>query len=145
MSAGRKQAASAEAPVMRKWRLERLVLTGHLLLVVGRLAQEGVTQDTGNARVTGVEAAAHPALGVVGQVLGVVHPPRAVVIPKVVERIGGGGPDGEDRPDCRRGCRCRARGDGLRCAHGCFSWLVETPGTRAIKKRPHDRVIRKGA
>ncbi len=35
----------------------------------------------------GVETAANSALGVVGQVLGVVEPPSAVVIPEVVVRV----------------------------------------------------------
>jgi len=30
-------------------------------------------------------------------VLGVVAPPRAIVIPEMVERVGGGGPDGKYR------------------------------------------------
>ena len=95
-SAGRKQAAKAEAPVIRKCRLESSVLTDHLLLKMGEIAQERIPQHAGYTRVAGMEATADPALGVVGQVLGVVDPPGAVIIPEVVERIVGGGPDGED-------------------------------------------------
>ena len=35
----------------------------------------------------GVKAQAYPALGVVGQVFGVVEPPRSVVVPEVVIRV----------------------------------------------------------
>ena len=37
--------------------------------------------------VVGAKAQAHPALSVVGKVLGVVQPPRAVVVPEVVVRV----------------------------------------------------------
>ena len=67
-------------------------------------------------------------------------PPSAVVVPKVMERIAGGGPDGEEGlvDGC---CRC-ALLKCIRCAHvGRDVWVV-TPGTRATKKR---RSVRKGA
>ena len=75
-----------------------------------------------------MKALADPPLGVVGEVLRVVAPPGAVVVPEVVERVVGG-PDGKDR---------LIEG---RCAHVRDVWVV-TPGTQAIKKR---RSVRKGA
>ena len=75
-----------------------------------------------------MKALADSPLGVVGEVLGVMAPPGAVVIPQMVERVVGG-PDGEDR---------LIKG---RCAHVRDVWVV-TPGTQAIKKR---RSVRKGA
>ena len=106
---------------------------GILVFKMSHLAQEAVAQHPGNAGVAGVEALPDPALGVVGQVEGVVAPPGAVVVPEVVERIGGGGPDGEDRllGCCRRlGCCC-ARVGCIRCAHVGVSvgWLKhQEPG-----------------
>ena len=44
-----------------------------------------------------MEAPAHAPLGMVRQMLRVVAPPGAVVVPEMVERVGRG-PDGEDRP-----------------------------------------------
>jgi len=95
---------------------------------MGCLAQKGIPQDPGDPGVTCVKALADPPLGVVGEVLGVVAPPGAVVVPEVVERVVGG-PDGKDR---------LIKG---RCAHVRDVWVV-TPGTQAIKKR---RSVRKGA
>ena len=130
---------------MRKWRRESLLLTGHLLFVVGGLAQETVPQDAGDSRVAGVETSPHTTLCEVGQMLGVVAPPGAVVIPEVVERVLCG-PDGKDwLVDRFEGCCCCAQLKCICCAHvGRDVWVV-TPGTRATKKRPVDRKIRKGA
>ena len=63
---------------------------------MGRLAQKGIPQDPGDPGVICVKALADPPLGVVGEVLGVVAPPCAIVIPQMVERVVGG-PDGKDR------------------------------------------------
>ena len=60
------------------------LLTGHLLLKVSRLAEEAVPQNSSDAEFRGVEALPDTALGVVRQVLGVVHPVGAVVIPEMV-------------------------------------------------------------
>jgi len=98
-----------------------------LVLVVGDLTEEAIPQDTSDAGVVGVEALPDTPLGVVGQVEGVVDPPGTVVVPEVVERIGGGGPDGEDR---LLGCCC-ARVGCIRCAHVGVSvgWLKhQEPG-----------------
>ena len=73
--------AKAEAPVMRKCLRDKLVLTGNLLLVVGGLTKKAVPQDACDTGVCGVEAPTNPTLGVVGQVLGVVDPPSAVIVP----------------------------------------------------------------
>ena len=56
-------------------------LTGHLLFKMGRLAEEGIPQDPGDRRIARVKAPADSSLGVVGEVLGVVDPPGAVVVP----------------------------------------------------------------
>ena len=79
------------------------------------LPQNAVPEDPGDAGVTGVEAPSHATLRVVGQVLGVVAPPGAVVVPEVVERILGG-PDGKDRL-AEGFCRCSPRRGGVRGAH----------------------------
>ena len=60
------------------------MLTGHLLFKMGGLTEEAVAKDAGNARVARVQATADPALGVVGQVLGVVDPVNPIVQPDVM-------------------------------------------------------------
>ena len=52
----------------------------------GEIAEKAVAKDAGDARVAGVEDSPHTALCELGQVLSVVAPPGAVVIPEVVER-----------------------------------------------------------
>jgi len=96
---------------------------GILVLKMGALAQETVPEDPGDPRITCVEASSHAPLGVVEEVLGIMAPPGAVVVPEMVERVAGG-PDGKN---------CS-----IDCAHGCDVWVV-TPGTRAIKKRRSDQ------
>jgi len=54
---------------------------------MGCLAEEGIPKDARDARVAGVEAPTDSPLGVVRQVLGVVAPPGAVVVPKMMERV----------------------------------------------------------
>lgn len=66
------------------------------------LAEEGIPQDSGDRGIARVKALADTPLGVVGEVLCVVAPPGAVVVPEVVERVARG-PDGEDRSVC---CGC---------------------------------------
>jgi hypothetical protein len=56
-----------------------LVLTGNLLFKMGSLTEEAIPQDTCDARIRGVEALSDTALGVVGQVLGVVDPVNPVI------------------------------------------------------------------
>ncbi len=104
------------------------MLTVHLLFKVGRLAEEGIPQDSGDRGIARVKALADTPLGVVGEVLCVVAPPSAIIVPQMVERVVRG-PDGEDRL-----IKCC-------CAHVRDVWVV-TPETRAIKKR---RSVRKGA
>lgn len=72
------------------------LLTGHLLFKVIGLAEEGIPQDPGDRGIARVKALADTPLGVVGEVLCVVAPPGAVIVPEVVEWIVRG-PDGEDR------------------------------------------------
>ena len=88
------------------------MVTAHLLFKVIGLAEEGIPQDSGDRGIARVKALADTPLGVVGEVLCVVAPPGAIIVPEVVERVVRG-PDGEDRliKD-----RC-ARMDGIRCAH----------------------------
>jgi len=71
------------------------MLTGHLLLEVGGVAEQAVPQDPRDAEFVGVETLPDPALGVVGKVLGVVEPPGPVVVPEVVVRVVRGA-DGQD-------------------------------------------------
>ena len=78
-----------------------------------------------------MEISAHPALGEIRQVLGIVAPPGAMIVPEVMERV----VCGSDRKN-RSVDSC--------CAHGRDVWVV-TPGTQTTKKRPVDRMIRKGA
>ena len=78
-----------------------------------------------------MEAPSHATLRVVGQVLGVVAPPGAVVVPEVVERVVGG-PNGKD-PPAEGFCRCPARRGGVRGAHVGVSvgWLKhQEPGQK---------------
>ena len=88
------------------------LLTGYLLFEVIGLAEEGIPQDSGDRGIACVKALADTPLGVVGEVLCVVAPPGAVIVPQVVERVVRG-PDREDRliKD-----RC-APMDSIRCAH----------------------------
>ena len=63
-----------------------------------------------------METATHPAFGMVGKVLCIVNPPGSVVIPQMMERVSGGGSDGENGP---------VDGDG---AHGLFGLEHRKPG-----------------
>ena len=69
---------------------------------MGRLAEQGIPKNAGDRRIARVEALPDTPLGEVRQVLGVMAPPGAVVVPEVVERVACG-PDGEDRSV---GCGC---------------------------------------
>ncbi len=59
-----------------------------------------VPDGTGLLKIWGPQTATHPPFGVIRQVLCVVNPPRAVIVPKVVVRVA-----------------ADANGD-LRCTHG---------------------------
>jgi hypothetical protein len=54
---------------------------------MGRLAEEGIPENTCDRRIARMKAPTDTPLGVVRQVLGVVAPPGAVVVPKMMERI----------------------------------------------------------
>jgi len=102
------------------------LLMADLILVVGGFTEQGIPENSRNARVRGVQAPSNPVLGVVGKVLGVVDPPSPVIIPQMMERVGVG-PDREDglAGVCSGAC----------CfAHVRDVWVV-TSGTRATKKR----------
>jgi hypothetical protein len=79
-----------------------------------------------------VEISSDPPLGEIRQVLGVVAPPGAMIVPEVMERV----VCGSDRKN---------RSVDSWCAHGRdeWGWSHQEPGQ--IKKRPLDRMIRKGA
>ena len=91
------------------------MLIRHLLFVVGRLAEKGIPKNPGDTGVARVEAPADTPLGEVRQVLGVVAPPGAVVVPQMVERVVCG-PNGEDW----------SVGGGSCCAHGCVMCGLHT-------------------
>ena len=88
--------------------------------------QKRVTEDPGNAEILGMKAPSHASLGVVGQMLRIMAPPGAVVVPEMVIRVGG------DESDCKYGFG----------AHGGDVLDTRNPGN---KKAPVDRMIRKGA
>ena len=85
-------------------------------------AQEAVSEHAGNAGIIGVKAPSNSPLGKIRQMLGIVAPPGAVVVPEVMERIGRGS-DRENRSV-----------DGG-CAHGrdVGGWHIRNPD---IKKAP---------
>ena len=76
-------------------------------------AQEAVPEHAGNAGIIGVEVSSDPPLGEIRQVLGVMAPPGAMIVPEMVERIVCGS-DGENRSVV--GC----------CAHGRDDWVGHT-------------------
>ena len=91
------------------------------------IGQEGISQNPSHSGVTRMKTPSHAPLRVIGKMLRVVAPPGPVIIPEMVEGIVATTPDGEEGPldDC-----CVR-------AHGCWMFrLGETPGIRAIKKRP---------
>ena len=49
--------------------------------------QEEITHDTCYPDVVSMEAEPYPSLGIVGEVLRVVEPPRAVIVPEMVVRV----------------------------------------------------------
>ena len=89
-------------------------------LVMGRIEKEGIPKKAGDRRIARVKTQTDTPLGEIREVLGVVAPPSAVVVPEVMERVGGRRPDGKDG----------LVDGGCICAHGCFSgWLKhQDPG-----------------
>ncbi len=88
------------------------MVTAHLLFKVIGLAEEGIPQDSGDRGIARVKALTDTPLGVVGEVLCVVAPPGAVIVPQMVERV----VRGADRENRLIKDRC-APMDGIRCAH----------------------------
>jgi len=90
--------------------------------VGGIPCQQHVANGSGRIDAVGVKTQPNSAFGVVGQVLGVVQPPRAVVVPEVMVQV-----------------VADADGD-LRCIHGvCVVWHTRNPGNKKppipIRKR----------
>jgi len=69
--------------------------SGHLLFKVSGLTEEAIPKDPSNPEMSRMKALPNPSLGVVRQVLGIVAPVGAVIVPEVVIRIFGG-PDGQE-------------------------------------------------
>ena len=74
---------------------------------VGGFTKNAIPQDSCYTQLAGVQTAAYPPLGVVGQMLGIMAPPGAVVVPEMMIRVLG------DESDCEFGLG----------AHVCDVWV----------------------
>ena len=91
-------------------------------MIRGIPGEQYIPEGACGSDIVGVQTDPHSALGVIRQVLGVMQPPRAVVIPKVMVRIA-----------------ADADGD-LRGVHGaCRNWHTRNPSNKKppipIRKR----------